>query len=394
VLGRIADIAGPQGQNTEFSDMSLPKRVDLFSGGLRKRARTRNATVDVANVATDANVVLEPKILPEVEGIISPEWLLRLYTNHIKNELTETNRAVKIKRLKGALTHWEFETRQFYWESVAVYCALCAQNTHHSSVDLDSLAWTPEDRLDNNEFQQLFADVVYHGKIHPPEMLCGKVVSELVAREIDKLPTEIIKTATAEEEANLVLILLQCGKNCTFDRTNDRMLHTLIRLMLPAHRDARLFEHETPFKQISELHGFDANKLVRPLINADPASLAPRIVMDETASPTDYATAMGLLLETCDGVALATLINKDITRAIGDKIGGACILNGLGTNVGDVYGVLTADGRLFIQPKQRPVASCVLQWAIEMGLDDLLCGIREPLSLNPSSVFARAFVGM
>ena len=104
-----------------------------YSGGMRKRAghSTADVSVGASSSVDDTEGAVNDsarRALVEIDGTVNPEWLLRVCTQYLNGKLSKENQEKNWARLRTALTHWEFETRAFYWDAVTVFCLLHPKN--------------------------------------------------------------------------------------------------------------------------------------------------------------------------------------------------------------------------------------------------------------------------
>jgi hypothetical protein len=149
-------------------------------------------------------------------------------------------------------------------------------------------------------------------------------------------------------------MLRMLAKKCTYERSGDVYIHTLLRSKLQAFRQTLLCTKEPPYDAISAQYGSSANELVRPYIDMDPEMKSQHVEWDNTLDLDGFQFVVGVLREALDGCKCTILCNAEIVNGLSLDVPYFFVISefmdlGIGTVFG--YGIRE---HLYIAPKENP----------------------------------------
>lgn len=144
----------------------------------------------------------------------------------------------------------------------------------------------------------------------------GSVLASVCSSELRHTfsfqPAPVVNTS---ELQRLKYILGFLAKKCTYERTGDVYIHTLLRSKLYAYRQALLCDNQTPYDNIAEQYVRQANDLVRPFIDTDPDVKFEQVQWNNAGDLDGFHFLAGVLREALDGVHCPLYVNTAIVRA-------------------------------------------------------------------------------
>lgn len=209
----------------------------------------------------------------------------------------------------------------------------------------------------------------------------GRLLCELGIRRLEAMPVVVAPVASADAAARLHEILVQCGRIASMDKHGDRMLHTLLKLNLPAHWLASLAS-EPPYQALNTVYGPAVNEMVNKWIETPIDQAIDAVDLDGT-DPDALVVAGSLLAEVLDEMPSFPAINTELVAKEGPALFVFCQLGDLSTP--DCYGYMTAAQTLVVAPETRPVASVILAWAADLASRELHTALTEPTRLPGDS---------
>ena len=217
----------------------------------------------------------------------------------------------------------------------------------------------------------------------PPhdDLSVGPVVAELALRKLEKWPLETVPTASEEVRQRLQTILVECSKAATLDRHGDKILHSILKLHLPAASVASIAS-EPPYEHLNKIHGEAVNDLVNKWLDTPFEELADHIDF-ESDDPVGLAIAGGLIAEVFDDSPALLAVNSEVLTR---REAALVAFSGYGDDSTPDYLACAHNKTLFRAPIQHPIASIVLAWSARAPKSLLHTALTDPQSLPPGSL--------
>lgn len=277
-------------------------------------------------------------------------------------------RAVAVETLAAAALAGNTFNRAYWYEVVHVWMCKALEGVAPAPL-------TKTARHTDNELAGLPRDCETSLRIF---------IAEQSYRSLDRLPVARLPRAPPVVAARLAGLLERIAERCTFEKTNDAYLHTLLAAKLPA---AEFVLLEPPFRAVADAYGAAANALVRPLMVRDGKAVNDTVDL-ASREPEALISAAALLAEAIDGDVAQVCVNNGIHR----RPVGMFALVATGARCGDQVGHHGPAGLGVPQEADPwPVASIVLAWA-RAACPDLVAALLAPETLAPGSgldLFAR-----
>lgn len=210
--------------------------------------------------------------------------------------------------------------------------------------------------------------------------LVGRVLEEMAARRLARWPVAVLKPVPPEVEVRLQAVVRECANEATMDKHGDRMLHTLLKLVLPAAWVAAL-AGGTPYRALNAVHGARANTLVGKWVATPLAELAESVEYGSAAG-SGLVVVAGLLAEVLDNVPATVAISSEALAATAPSL--VVLADFSDTRTPDVMGVAW-NGTLLVAPPVRPVATVVAWWASRLRDASLHTALVSPGQLPPGA---------
>lgn len=142
--------------------------------------------------------------------------------------------------------------------------------------------------------------------------LCRKTLTTEFSRSINNLSYD----STSDGLLRMRHMLSVLSQKCTYERTGDIYIHTLLKSKLPTYISSLIVNTGTPYDAISKYYDSDANDLVRPFMNTDPDVKFDNVQWQSTTDLDGFHFLVGLLREFLDGCDCTLLYNHTIARGL------------------------------------------------------------------------------
>lgn len=225
----------------------------------------------------------------------------------------------------------------------------------------------------------------------------GTIVKAHARRTISTKYEVVQLSPCTDEDAKLRFKKIVCNysNKCTYERSGDVYIHLLLRGKLKSYVNALIPSGHQPYDAISEDYGDAANDLVRPYIEAPPATKFIMVKWDAKMDMDGFHFIVGLLREMLDGLKSVIRINSQVCYCaqspdVPQLVAFSMDFDiGLGVTYGYVY-----QNKLYLPPKSdTPLLDFLVQYirvCFASGLKsvvDIYTALFSPNSLSASSAF-------